>query len=122
MGPSDLHIYPIDASKEAVSISHANLEEIVASGKLGNSTLKIYRWGAGRCLHGFCSNCAARLFVAGDSEGMGKYTLVNVRCLDGLEKEGLELKELTNPKNLAYFDGRDTMQIGLGEPEHASHW
>ena len=65
--------------------------------KSGEASLTDYQWGKKHIHHLFCSTCGIKSFARGEMADGTKIAAVNVRCLDGVELDKLQIKD---------FDGK----------------
>lgn len=77
----------------------------------------------GRVNHHFCSRCGVDVLMTEKLDVMPQpFINVNVLAID-LEKAGLDLKAMTDPKNMTYVEGRnDTWERRRGEPFAQGLW
>ena len=66
----------------------------------GEDRLKEYRFNRNIIAHLFCDTCGIEAFARGVAPSGAKIAAINVRCLDGVEIETLNVK---------HFDGRHAM-------------
>ena len=65
--------------------------------KSGEDALTDYQFGRESIHHLFCSRCGVRAFARGQQSDGTKMIAVNVRCLEGIDLEGVPTRK---------FDGR----------------
>jgi hypothetical protein len=64
----------------------------------GEDVLTDYQFGKKRLHHPFCSRCGIKSFARGNNAEGRPIVAVNVRCLEGIDLENLEIRR---------FNGRD---------------
>jgi hypothetical protein len=82
-------------SKLGALLAAAPLEDFKLTA--GEGEMSDYRFNKRAIHHYFCPVCGIESFARGIGPGGKQMVMVNVRCLDGIEPEGLTVKK---------FDGR----------------
>jgi hypothetical protein len=61
----------------------------------GDADLTRYEFNKHRIVHQFCSTCGIQSFAIGTNPKTGaKMAAINVRCLDGIDVDGLRVKKV----------------------------